>query len=187
MFADRGCLVIDADQVVAELYKPGASGHAAIVQRYGPEVLRADGEIDRSRLSGVALANDASARELNNLIHPLVIERISKMIEQEDRATETGGGRIAVVEATLLLESGMVNRYDRLIVVDIDPAIQLERAIGRGMTRQEAERRIARQMGREERLRHADFIIENDGDFASTDRQVQRVHEALLEDLAGSQ
>jgi dephospho-CoA kinase len=88
-----------------------------------------------------------------------------------------------VVEATLLLESGGRQRFDRIVVVDVDPDVQIARAIGRGMTAEEAKRRIANQMPREERLRHADYVIDNSGDESAALAEATRVYELLRADL----
>jgi dephospho-CoA kinase len=180
IFAGLGCYTIDADAVVARLYRPGERGHAALIQAYGPEILRPDGEIDRPRLAGIAFASESAARKLNGLIHPLVIEEQRRMIAEEEAR---GRDRIAVVEATLLLESGGRQRFDRIIVVDVDPETQLARAIGRGMDRDEALRRIAHQMPRDERLRHADYVIDNSGDTGDAERATRHVFAQLQADL----
>ena len=83
-----------------------------------------------------------------------------------------------MVEATLLIEAGGRDRYDRIVVVDVDPETQLARAIARGMTREDAERRIAHQMPREERLRYADYVIDNSGDLRAAEAETRRVFEA---------
>jgi dephospho-CoA kinase len=88
-----------------------------------------------------------------------------------------------VVEATLMIESGGRQRYDRLVIVDVDPAVQIERGIGRGLAREEVTRRIANQLAREERLRHADYVIDNSGDRAALERETRRVYDALRADL----
>jgi dephospho-CoA kinase len=179
-FSRLGARVIDADAVVADLYRPGRAGFEAIVKRYGKDVLRPDGQIDRPRLSSVALATAESAAELNALIHPLVIAEEARMIEDE---SSDGVSGIFIVEATLLLESGGRERYDRIIVVDVDPDTQLKRAIARGLDRDEALRRMARQMSRDERLRLADYVIDNRGSAEDTERQTREVFSKLEAEL----
>lgn len=176
-FASLGCVSVDADAVVAKLYRPGNAGHEAIVRTYGPEVLLPNGEIDRKKLADIAFANAAEAQKLNALIHPIVIAEEERMMDAHD------GDAIYIVEATLLLESGGRRRYDRIVVVDVPPDMQLERAVGRGMTREEAARRIAHQMPREERLRQADYVIDNSGDERAAEKETRRVYELLRRDL----
>ena len=181
MFAALGCVTIDADQIVTQLYQPGCAGHQALVRTYSESILAHDSTIDRRKLADLALATDADAKKLNALIHPLVIEEQARLIAAEEVA---GGDRIVVVEATLLIESGGKSRFDRIIVVDTDPETQIARAAARGMAPEEAARRIARQMPREERLRYADYVIDSSGAMSDTEAATVRVYEALRNDLA---
>jgi dephospho-CoA kinase len=175
-FASLGCIVVDADQIVARLYQPGEAGHKALVRTYGTGILLPDGAIDRRKLADIAFASDESAKALNALIHPLVIAEQARMME----GTREG---IVMVEATLLIESGGKERYDRIVVADVDPETQLARAVARGMSREDAERRIAHQLPREERLRYADYVIDNSGDLGAAEAETRRVFEALRRDL----
>ena len=183
IFAALGCVVVDADAVVARLYRRGEAGHDALVRTYGQNILRDDHEIDRQKLADIAFANADEAKKLNALIHPLVIAEELRMIADEE-SRFPGRDRIVIVEATLLLESGGKQRYDKIIVVDVEPATQIARAIGRGMTREEVTRRMAHQMPREERLRQADYIIDNSSDMRSAEMATHRAYESLRNDLA---
>jgi dephospho-CoA kinase len=177
IFATLGCITVDADQIVARLYQPGEAGHEALVRTYGSGILLPDGTIDRRKLADVAFATDDSAKALNALIHPLVVAEEVRMMDEETR------NGVVVVEATLLIEAGGKDRYDRIVIVDVDPETQLARAIARGMTRDDAERRIARQMAREERLRYADYVIDNSGDLPQAEAETKRVFASLQRDL----
>jgi len=179
ILGELGCVVIDADDVVRELYRPGAAGHRALVARYGSSILRADDEIDRPRLSAIGLATPEAAKELNALIHPLVIEEENRRMAVRDGAGDT----IVVVEATLLLESGGRERYDRIVVVDLDPDEQVRRGTARGMNEAEVRLRISRQMSREQRAAQADYLVSSDGTLAETRARTEAVHRALLADL----
>ena len=178
MLADLGCHTIDADKLVAELYEPGRAGHAALVATYGEQILRDDGTIDRAKLANIAFSDPSEAKKLNALIHPIVIA------ETEARLAKIDDG-IAVVEATLMIESGGRQRYDKLVIVDVDPEVQVARGVARGLAREEVLRRIANQIPREERLRYADYVIDNSGDREHLEREVRRVYDLLLEDLNG--
>ena len=181
-FAALGCMTIDADLIVARLYRPGAAGHEALVRTYGKTILRPDGEIDRQKLADTAFANSSEAQKLNALIHPLVIAEETRLVS--DEATRfPGRNRIVIVEATLLLESGGKQRYDKIVVVDVDPETQIARAMARGMLRDDAMRRMANQMSREERLRLADYVIDNSGDMRSAEVATHRVYEALMKEV----
>ncbi|HEY0592099.1 MAG TPA: dephospho-CoA kinase [Thermoanaerobaculia bacterium] len=179
--AGLGCKVVDADRVVEELYEPGEPGYRAIVAEYGPSILQKDGSIDRVRVAAIAFATPEATRRLNELIHPLVLAREARMMADEaERAS--GVPAIFVVEATLLLESGGRERYDRIVVVDVPPEVQIERAVRRGMDRHDARRRIERQMARAKRLAAADYVIDNADDEAALERKTREVYESLLAD-----
>lgn len=179
-----GCFVVDADDVVRELYVPGAAGYRAIVESYGEDILQPDGQIDRARLSSRALGDSASASALNHLIHPLVMHRIEEIVFSEHARID--GDMIAVVEATLLLEARGRASFDRIIVVDLSPRLQVRRGEGRGMQGGEVERRMARQMPRDERLRNADYVIVNDGSLEDLSARTRDVFERLCRDLAAA-
>jgi dephospho-CoA kinase len=181
IFTRLGCVTIDADQIVARLYKPGEAGHEALVRTYGCGILLPDGNVDRPKLAAIAFASEEAARALNALIHPLVVEEEACLMAAEEQRP---GDRIVIVEATLLIESGGEKLYDRIVVVDVDPETQLARAALRGMTREEATRRIARQLPRAERLRHADYVIDNRGDLQAAEAETTRVYHGLEQDLA---
>lgn len=183
ILAGLGCVTVDADEVVGRLYRPGGTGHEAIVREYGKDVLLPDGEIDRKKLADLAFASAESAAKLNALIHPLVIDEENRIIAAEEQRFPDRD-RIFVVEASLLLESGGRDRYDRIVVVDLDPAMQIARAVGRGLSRTEAQRRMRHQMSREERLRHADYVIDNSGDRRSAEIQTREVYQKLRDDLS---
>lgn len=176
LLAGLGCHTIDADKLVHELYEPGRAGHAALVATYGEQILSEDSSVDRVKLAKIAFSDPSEAKKLNALIHPIVIA------ETEERLARITEG-IAVVEATLMIESGGRQRYDRLVIVDVDPEVQVERGVARGLPREEVLRRIANQISREERLRHADYVIDNSADRAHLESEVRRVHALLREDL----
>ena len=183
-FAELGATVIDADRVVHELYRPGAAGHELIVSRYGSEVLRDDGEIDRPRLSSMALSTPEGAQELNALIHPLVIEEEHRQIRELESRAE--GDHLVIVEATLLLESGGRDRYQRVVVVDTDLEVQVGRAVSRGMNDHEARTRISRQMNRADRIENADYVIDSSGSLRDTLEQTDEVFARLSRDLSAN-
>jgi dephospho-CoA kinase len=180
-FAGLGCYVMDADEIVTRLYRPGGAGHEALIHTYGREILRPDCEIDRPKLAAIAFQDQESATRLNQLIHPLVIAEQQRLMEAEEQRSR-GHDLIAMVEATLLLESGGRERFDRIVVVDVDPETQIRRGVARGVDEAELRRRIARQMPREQRLAHADYVIDNNGDPASAETETRRVYECLRGD-----
>jgi dephospho-CoA kinase len=182
-FAALGCVVVDADAVVAKLYRPGEAGHAALVRHYGNEILRPGGEVDRQKLADTAFATAEAAKQLNALIHPLVLEEEDRVLAAE-QARFPGRARIFIVEATLLLEAGGRQRYDKIIVIDAPPELQLERGVARGMSREDVARRIVHQMSREDRCAQADYVIDNSLGLRVAELEAHRVFNLLQADLA---
>ena len=180
LFETLGAYTIDADRLVADLYEPGQDGHAALVATYGPGILREDQSVDRAKLAGIAFASPDEAKKLNALIHPIVHRHTERLLAEYARTHQDG---IVVVEATLMLESGSSARYDKLVIVDVDPAVQVERGVARGLPRDEVLRRIANQMPREQRLARADYVIDNSGDTGQLEAETRRVYALLREEL----
>ncbi len=168
MFAELGIPVLEADRVAHALLEPGQPAYAAVVAEFGPQVLRADGTVDRGRLGEIVFADRNRLERLNQLVHPGVREAIEHWFaEQAGR-----GARVALVEAALLVEAGYHHQLDRLIVVWCRPEQQRERLLARGLSPQQAEQRIAAQMPLEEKCRLADDVVDCSGSLEQTRRQV---------------
>lgn len=183
ILAGLGCFVVDADRIVSELYRPGAAGFNAVLDHYGRGILDPSGAIDRKKLARVAFSNAREAAILNGLIHPLVQAREDMIIEDETSRFPSVD-RVIIIEATLLLETGGKDRYDKIVVVDAAPEIQIRRAVDRGMKRSEVERRMKHQMGRQARIDQADYVIVNDGTFEALTAETRRVFVILEADLS---
>ncbi|MCL6566774.1 MAG: dephospho-CoA kinase [Acidobacteriia bacterium] len=176
MFAELGIPVLEADGVAHALLEPGQPAYAAVVAEFGPQVLRADGTVDRGRLGEIVFADRDRLERLNQLVHPGVREAIEHWFaEQAGR-----GARVALVEAALLVEAGYHRHLDRLIVVWCRPEQQRERLLARGLSPRQAEQRIAAQMPLEEKLRLADDVIDCSGSLEQTRRQVEALAAQLL-------
>jgi dephospho-CoA kinase len=177
---DAGCVVLDADALVHQMYHPGQPAYQAVVAQFGKTILNPDGTINRQRLAEIAFQSPEQTARLNALVHPLVRAREAELMAELERSEED---RIVVVEATLLLESGGRARYDRIVVVDSPPELQIERAVRRGMSRQDVELRISRQMPAAQRLRLADYVIRNDGTEEQLAADTRRLYHKLKDDL----
>lgn len=165
--AAKGARVIDADAIVREVQAPGTPVLAAIVDRFGPEVLDADGALDRQALADRVFTDDAALADLNALVHPAVGAEIARRLE-EAAATDD----VVVLDVPLLVESGRDDLHE-LVVVDLDPEVAVARAVEhRGMRADDVRARIARQASREERRARATVVIDNSGDRAALDAQV---------------
>jgi dephospho-CoA kinase len=141
-------------------------------------VLAADGTLDRDRVAALVFADADNRRRLNAIVHPLIGER---MVERTVAAGDADPHAIVVNDVPLLVEGGMSDRYDVVLVVDVDPETQLARLVKqRGMTVEDARARIAVQASREQRLAVADLVIDNTGDLAELDARVQEVWADLV-------
>jgi dephospho-CoA kinase len=177
VLAKLGCRILDADATAREVVAPGTPGLNAVVSAFGSEILREDGALDRARLGGIVFSDEEKRRLLNSILHPFIIAAQDDQIRRWE--TEDPGG-IAVVDAALMIESGGYVRFDKLIVVHCRPNVQLERLISRdGLSPEEAERRIAAQMPQEEKMKHADFLIDTSEGFESARAQTEAVFRQL--------
>lgn len=163
-FARLGVPVVDADVLAREVVAPGSDGLAAVVDAFGPEVLDADGRLDRRQLRARIFADDAARTRLEQILHP----RIRTAMDARLDAHEQAGAEWALAVIPLLVETGQQARFDRILVVDAPTSVQLARLQARdGASEAEARAILDRQVGREERLRHAHDVIVNDGDSTS--------------------
>jgi dephospho-CoA kinase len=174
MFRARNVPVFDADAAVAELYAPGGKAVAAVAEAF-PGAVRA-GAVDRAALSRLVVGNPEALRRLEAIVHPLV-----RAAEEAFLAAERAAGApLAVLEIPLLFEGRNSRRCDRVAVVSAPADIQRRRVLSRpGMTEAKFEALLARQAPDTEKRRLADFVIDNSGTLADTEKQVQRIIAAL--------
>lgn len=174
-FARLGVPVIDADVLAREAVAPGTRGLDAVAARFGPEVLRADGSLDRAALGRIVFTEARARRDLEAIIHPDVYRRIREWF-----ANIPAGTRLAIADIPLLFETGQQHEFDAVIVCACTPAEQLKRVIARdGLSEADARARIAAQLPIEEKAARGDHVIWTDRGFAETDAQVRTVFELL--------
>ena len=177
VLAELGCHVLDADQTARAVVAPGTPGLQQIVEMFGPEVLHADGTLDRAKLGAIVFADERARARLNALLHPLIMAAQDEWLNACALADPRG---VAVIDAALLIESGGYRRFDKLIVVHCRPRVQLERLLRRErITRAAAEQRIAAQMSQAEKMRYADFLIDTSDGFERARRQTEAVYKEL--------
>lgn len=169
--AEAGCHVVDADRLVAEHYRPGGEGAAAIAALLGPDMLDERGAVDHQKVARRVFADPEARRALEGAVHPLVRRRF------EEVARTTPG--IVVLEATLLVEAGYAPMFDLVVTVEADPEVRVARAVARGLPEDQARARLAAQGDGEARRAAAHRVVENDGDLGDLRRQV----DALVADL----
>jgi dephospho-CoA kinase len=184
--AGLGCHIVYADKIAHQVIEPGQPAYDEIVREFGREILGANLNVDRARLASIVFADSARLTCLNAIVHPRVLEEEDHQMRELERNDPQG---VAVVEAALLIESGFYRRLDRLVVVWCRPEQQLARLTdashGRGMSQEDAERRIASQLSLEEKRRMADDVIDCSGTLDETQRQVHALV-ARLKSLAAA-
>ena len=179
LLADRGAVVIDADQLARAAVAPGTPGLAAIVERFGDEYLNADGQLDRRRLGRHVFGDPKALADLNGIVHP----EVAKLVAAERAAAEAAGAALLVYDVPLLFENRLDAMYRPVIVVSVDASTQRERVRSRDdLSDQEIEDRIRAQMPLTEKVARADYVIDNNGDVESTARQVDEIYAALTEE-----
>jgi len=178
IFRELGCHILDADQVARDVVRPGTAGLRAIVEEFGPDVLRPNGELDRKRLGAIVFDNGELRQRLNAIVHPLVRSEQDRWLAELESSVPNA---IAIVDAALMIESGGYRRFDKLIVVWCRPEIQLGRLMKRdGLTEAEALNRVEAQMPQNEKKKYADILIDTSGTADETRKQVESAHELLL-------
>jgi dephospho-CoA kinase len=164
--AARGAIIIDADVLAREVVEPGTAALAAIVERFGPQVVL-DGQLNRARLAEIVFADPLARQDLERIVHPAVRSRAAEL----ERAA--GSAAVVVHVIPLLVETGQQQEFDFVVTVDVDQETQIQRLMARnGFSRAEAEARIAAQASREDRKIAADVVLDNTGSVAQLRDQV---------------
>ncbi len=189
MFVQLGAHLIQADSVAHQLMQPGHPVYDEVLRHFGSGILNPDRTINRPRLAEAAFGSSSDApgglsprvRELNAIVHPAVIEYENRWMADLARRYP---GAIAIVEAALILESGGADRFDHLLVVTCHPDQRIQRfaqrlGISEDAARAEVSRRMAAQISDEEKIKAADFVIDNSGSLQETERQVRTIFAAL--------
>jgi dephospho-CoA kinase len=171
-----GCKLIEADKLGHEVLLRGGPAYAAVVREFGRGILDLDNEIDRKRLAFEVFAKKERLQALNSLVHPEVRKRTDELIAEYAAADPDA---IVVVEAAIHIETGGYKRFDRLILVVCEERQQIERAMARGATREEAMARLASQMPLAQKRKYADYVIDTSGAKEDTLRQTRDVYNSL--------
>jgi len=177
VFRELGCHVLDADKTAREVVEPGTDGLLQVVTEFGKDILTDDGELDRKKLGAIVFADQEKRQLLNSIVHPLVIEAQDRWIKAFQKTDPDG---IAVIDAALMIESGGYKRFDKLIVVWCEPAIQLKRLMLRdNLTEIDAKKRIDAQIPQDAKKQFADYLIDTSGGFDETRKQTIDVFQEL--------
>ncbi len=175
--AALGCHVLQADQLGHSVLLPGGEAYAPVVREFGPGILAANGEIDRRALAEQVFGSAERLALLNSLVHPPVLRQEEAWLE---RVATSDPRAIAVIEAAILIEIGIQQRFDKLIVAVCEEEQQIERSMKRdGVAREQVQARLSRQMPLYEKRKFADFIVDTSGTKEETLRQTRAVYESL--------
>jgi len=193
MFVALGAHLVQADHIAHELMLPGQPVYNEVVRHFGREILNPDGSLNRAKLAEVAFSSPAASaggtpasppsriEDLNRIVHPAVIRSQEGWMEEMGRQDPHA---VAIVEAALILEAGMAKRFDRLIVVTCSEEQRIMRFAARQKldpeaARREVSRRMAAQLPAAEKVKAADYVIDNSGSLDHTRKQVVEVWEKL--------
>ena len=189
MFVALGARLVQADRIAHSLMQPGEAVYNEVVRHFGREILNPDGSVNRAKLAEVAFGpatapeskRASRIEELNRIVHPVVIRSQEEWMQEMGRQDPPA---IAIVEAALLLEAGAGKRFDRLIVVTCSEEQRVTRFAARQKidleaARKEVIRRMAAQLSDEEKIKAADFVIDNSGSLEKTREQVRQVWQKL--------
>jgi dephospho-CoA kinase len=180
--AERGAVIIDADAIVRDLQRAPSPLLARLAERFGPQIIRPDGELDRPALAAIAFHDDAALADLNAIVHPAVREEMARRID-----AEVDTDHIVVLD-TPLLEVQPGHEFAAVVVVDVPTDVAVDRLVrSRDMDEADARARIAKQITREERRAKADHVIDNSGDLADLDAQLDQLWEWLTTEVAVTQ
>jgi len=171
--AARGAVIIDADVLAREVVEPGTPALAAIIDKFGPQIMR-DGELDRSQLGAIVFADPDARRDLERIVHPAVRARAAEL----ERAADPDAVVVHVIP--LLVETGQQEDFDVVVTVDVDHETQIQRLIARnGFSRAEAAARVDAQADSEERRTAADVVVDNHGNLEDLREQIAALWDVL--------
>lgn len=183
MLRDRGVPVLDADLLAREVVEKGSEGLAEVVKLFGEGVLLPDGSMDRARVGEIVFADPEKRRALNRIVHP----RIAALSARRIQALDAAGEPLACYEAALLVENGLADAFRPLVVVAVPEETQVARAMARdAATEAQARARVAAQLPLAAKVAAADFVIDNGGDLAATERRVDEVLAAIRAQVAAA-
>jgi dephospho-CoA kinase len=178
LLAAHGAVVVDADELAREAVAPGSEGLAEIVVAFGPDVLAAEGGLDRRAVAARVFDDPAARARLEQIIHPRVRALAAA---RESAAWDADPTAVVVHDVPLLVETGQQHRYDLVLVVDVSPEVQLDRLVRlRGMSADEARARMAAQSAREQRAAAADVLIDNSGSLDDLARRIDEIWSDVL-------
>lgn len=182
MFEELGATIIDADILARKVVEQAKPAWSEIVSHFGEGILLENREIDRKALGEIIFSDEKAREKLNEIVHPKVLDEELKSIEETGKRTPDA---VVVLSVPLLIESGHYRHCNRIVVVTVDEKIHIQRLMKRdGFNRDEAIRRISTQMPLSEKVKYADFVIDNSRSIRETGEQVRNVYANLVKSRA---
>ncbi len=180
-FRKLGAKAIDADRITHKLLKVDTSVYKAIVRNLGKAILKENREIDRHKLADIVFREKKALNKLNRIIHPQIIRQIKSEVKAEKQSS---GNKVIVIDAPLLTEAGLLNLVDKLVVVIARRSLQVSRIIkAKGLSRKEIAARIRAQLPLREKIKSADYVVDNNGSLKYTEKQVREIWDKLTLDI----
>lgn len=166
LLGERGAIVIDADAIAREIVEPGEPALAVIAERFGVEVLAADGSLDRAALAAIVFSDEAALADLNGITHLRIAERTA------ERIAAAPDDAVVVYDMPLLVENNLADEWDVVIVVEADRLVRIARLLERGLAEDDIELRMSRQATDEQRRAVADIVLDNSQSLDALTQQV---------------
>jgi len=177
MFSALGVHIIDTDVIARQVVAPGSSGLAKLTAEFGEHLLNDDGSLNRQLLDELIFADQGKRQRLNELLHPLIMSVAGEKMQKYGRQYPDG---MVMVDVPLLIEANLLSWFDQIILVYVPVAVQLERLKARDRIDAETARlKMSSQMSPEEKLKYADFVIDNSGSLAASRTQVEKIFHCL--------
>jgi dephospho-CoA kinase len=178
MFAGFGARILDADEVAREVLLPGQPAWTRLRQVFGEAFFHPDGALKRKQLRKLVFADPEKRSQLNAIVHPEVMKEINRRSENLSSSVQP---EVLVVDVPLLLEVGVANRFDKIVVVYVSESAQIDRLLQRDkISEEEARQALKAQMDLSEKAERADYVIDNSGTLEETLAQVKKVWEELI-------
>lgn len=170
LLAQRGAVIVDADQVAREVVEPGQPALAEIAARFGAQLIRGDGSLDRAGLAAIVFADGAALADLDAIMHPRIAHRVAERFAE----AQAQGAQVMVYDMPLLVENGLARQMDLVVVVSAPEAVRVARLAARGMGEADARARMAHQATDAQREAAADIVLDNGGTPEQLEEQVGR-------------
>ena len=176
IFRELGAYTVDADELIRSFYRKGHPVYEQVLEEFGEGILTQEGDIDRKKLADVVFNDREKLRRLEEITHTALYGELEELFKRLPPSA------VVVVEASLLIEKGTYRNYDKTVVVYAPYEVCRERALGKGFSEEDFERRWRNQMDIEEKVKYADYVVDNSDGLEKTRRQVEEIYRDIKED-----